>query len=289
MTLPVYETGPDLSHWQGGAIDFGAIRRAGHAFVILKTTDGTTGIDPEFDANRAKAHANGLYVGMYHFAEAGNPVAEADHFASVAGAVGPKEWTVTDEERYDSNPPAWVSAFADRMKARLGSVPVTYLNQSTRDAWNWSPVVDRGSDLWLAKYDGVYSDKPGGSGAWPFVAMEQYTDKGVCPGVPGLCDMNVFYGPASALPGLSRSVPAPLPVPVPMMEDDSMILIRNTKGDIFLLSDSWAEPVSANADNTALQRKFGGYVQLTDDLFTRVVSRARAAGAPPAASPAVKL
>jgi lysozyme len=285
VTVAAYETGPDLSHWQGGAVDFPAIKRAGHAFVILKATEGVGGEDPEFAANRARARAGSLYIGLYHFARAGSPTAEADHFADVVGTVGAREWIVTDEEVYSADPPAWVGAFDDRARERLGVVPVSYLNQSARDRWNWSPVVARGSELWLAKYDGVYSDSPGGSGAWPRVAMEQYTDKGICPGVSAPCDMNVFYGAAADLPALSRPGPTPVPIPLPSprSKEVDMLLIRNSKGTVALLADTWAESVNLGTDNAALQKNLGAPVPLSDDLFDRVIARARAAGTPPVA------
>jgi hypothetical protein len=34
-----------------------------------------------------------------------------------------------------------------------------------------------------------------------------------------------------------------------------------------------------------LQKKVGPYVQLTDDMYSRVVTRARAAGTPPTPAP----
>ena len=64
---PQYGEGIDASHWQG-AINWTRVAGASKKFVYLKTTEGTTYVDPTFASNRSGARAAGIKVGAYHFA-----------------------------------------------------------------------------------------------------------------------------------------------------------------------------------------------------------------------------
>lgn len=181
--------GCDLSHWQG-APDFAAIRASGREFVVLKATDGTGTVDPRFAANRRQAHAAGLVVGLYHYAQAGDPAAEADWFVRTAAPAEGEfvclDWEVAGE------PVGWCAAWLAAVEERLGIKALVYLNQSLRDGHDWSPVIAGGHGLWLARYDGVPDAVP--SGGWPVLAMKQYSRTGSVPGIDGDVDLDVFYG-----------------------------------------------------------------------------------------------
>lgn len=188
--------GVDVSHHQG-SINFSAVKGAGHSFAILKATEGTGYIDPMFAGNRAKAHAAGLVVGMYHFARAGDPYAEAAYFARTVAPMQANEFLVLDWEVPAKNPPAWCKTWLSTVETALRSKPVIYLNQSARDSFDWSATIAAGHQLWLAKYDN--STVKSGSGAWPSLAMKQYSDRGTVPGIGGTVDVNAFYGDMAAL------------------------------------------------------------------------------------------
>jgi lysozyme len=76
----------DISHYQGTP-DFNAVKAAGIALVFVKATQGTTYIDPTFAINRDHARSAGLTVGFYHFANATDPIAEANFFANNVGQL----------------------------------------------------------------------------------------------------------------------------------------------------------------------------------------------------------
>jgi lysozyme len=204
MTL----VGIDVSHWQG-TVDFAAVKRAGYSFVILKASDGVLS-DPTFAGNRARAHVAGLTVGAYHFAEAGDPNAEADNFCRIVGSLAVGELAVLDWETKTANPPLWCKTWLDRVASKLGVRPLIYMNQNTLAGFNWAPVVAGNYGLWLAKYDNSQSQPAGG--AWPVVAMKQFTSGGTVPGVSGQCDVDVFYGDAATLAKYGKQ-PAPVPPP----------------------------------------------------------------------------
>lgn len=187
--------GCDLSHWQGSP-DFAAVRASGREFVVLKTTEGTDLADPRFAANRQRAHDAGLVVGLYHFARAGDPAAEAAWFARTAGEPADGEFVCLDWE-VRGDPVGWCAAWLAAVAARYGVQPLVYLNRSLRDGHDWTPVIAAGHGLWLAAYDEVTDPVP--PGAWPVLAMKQYSRTGSVPGVDGDVDLDVFYGDADQL------------------------------------------------------------------------------------------
>lgn len=76
--------GLDLSQ-HNGSLDFGAIKRAGNSFVILRAGYGWSSNqkDPLFETYYREAKVAGLYVGAYHYSYARNAAeakAEADCF-----------------------------------------------------------------------------------------------------------------------------------------------------------------------------------------------------------------
>ena len=198
MTL----SGFDVSHHQG-TVDYKSAANAGHAFVVVKASEGVGYVDPAFATNRAKAHAAGLAVGLYHFARAGDPIAEAEFFCATTDPLSPGEFIVLDWEVPGQDPVGWCKTWLDHLAAKCNVRPLLYINQATRDGYNWSPVARAGHGLWLAKYDGNRTVPP--SGAWPAVSMKQYTSSGSVPGVSGGVDVNVFYGDAPALAALAST------------------------------------------------------------------------------------
>lgn len=61
----------DVSN-NNGHVDFVAVKKAGAVGVYLKVTEGTSFVDPDYEANYAAAKAAGLKVGGYHFAHPKN-------------------------------------------------------------------------------------------------------------------------------------------------------------------------------------------------------------------------
>jgi lysozyme len=193
--------GCDVSHWQGSP-DFSAVRASGREFVVLKATEGTDVADAQLAANRSRAHAAGLVVGLYHYARAGDPGAEADWFARTAGELSDGEFVCLDWE-VPGDPVGWCGSWLAAVEQRLGVRSFVYLNRSLRDGHDWTPVIHGGHPLWLARYDG--STHPVGSGRWPALAMKQYSRSGRLPGVAGAVDLDVFYGTTDQLRAYGRT------------------------------------------------------------------------------------
>lgn len=216
--------GIDVSHWQG-SIDWQAVARGGYHFAVLKATESTNYTDPTFAANRARARAAGLVTGAYHFARYGDPIAEADRFCSAVGSLAAGEFAVLDWEIDAADPVTWSRRWLDRVAERLGVRAFVYMNQFHRSKWAWKQIADLGHPLWLAKYDGVTDQPPGGP--WPVTSMKQFTDKGKVPGISGGVDVNVFYGDLKALTKYGKG--GSTTEEDDMFSDEDRLLLREVK------------------------------------------------------------
>jgi lysozyme len=175
----------DLSHWQE-VVDFTAVAQSGTAAVILKATQGTGWVDPTFADRAAAAAAAGLMVGAYHFLDASDPLAQADHFLSVAGFLPVLALDL------EPAPPTRLAvsaagAAASRIAGQKGQWPVVYTGRFEVPA---ADAILSQCPLWLAEY-GSRPVCPPGWAAW---RLWQYTSSGTVPGVAGPCDRSRFAG-----------------------------------------------------------------------------------------------
>lgn len=186
----------DLSRYNG-QVDFEKVKHAGIMAVIGKATQGLDYVDPQFAANRDKAHAAGLMWGAYHFGTNGDGAAQADALLS---AAGPDSLYVLD---YEPNRTAATTmtldqarAFVSRIHEKTGHWPGLYTGALIRDTLGGrkDPVLSH-CWLWLAQY-AAKAVVPGGWTSW---TLWQYTDQGSVPGVPGHCDRSRFHGDIPAL------------------------------------------------------------------------------------------
>ena len=181
----------DLSHLNANP-DFQAARAAGIQAVIHKATQGTTFIDPAYDAHRQAATAAGLSWAAYHFGDASDPVAQADFFLEKLGLVPPRVLALDFEQQMTLTQ---ARAFVTQIHAATGRWPVLYggdylkqLLGGTKD-----PVLAN-CCLWLADY-AESATLPANWQAW---TMWQYTSGATVPGI-GPCDRSRFNGSAAAL------------------------------------------------------------------------------------------
>lgn len=196
-------TGPDVSHWQG-AVDWSAMRRAGHAFAWCKASEGTGFVDSRFGANWPAMRAAGLVRGAYHFLRSEtDPRQQARHFVGVVGDFNGSMAAVDVETSGAGTNPtsAQARAFAAEFAALTGGhVLVVYTG-----GWYWRGVLGdpHGADigpLWHSRFSSAPGPLYGGWGGWAFW---QHTDSGAVPGVQGACDLNQFAYDMAALAGLT--------------------------------------------------------------------------------------
>lgn len=183
--------GIDASHWQG-SIDWEKVKKTGYAFTVIKATQGVGMLDSNFAKNKNGARNAGLLCGFYHFANGGDAQKEADYFLSKLGQLLQGEFLVLDWETKHANPVEWCRIFLQRVKEKTGIKPILYINRSTENSLDWSPVVSGDYGLWIADYginNGAMNQKPGIKN-WKFFAIWQFTSRGKVDGISGNTDLN---------------------------------------------------------------------------------------------------
>ncbi|MBF0895944.1 MAG: lysozyme, partial [Atopobium sp.] len=156
---------------------------SGSDFVIAKATQGTQPMNRYMTAQLQRALADGKLIGVYHYAEGGSPVAEADAFvACVSSYIGKAllclDWENGDNDAWGST--VWARQFVDRVYAKTGVYPVVYTYPAGRPQVASCADVSR---LWIAGYpDNRFSwDLPSmiyNTGAWGDWTIWQYSSAG---------------------------------------------------------------------------------------------------------------
>ena len=130
--VPMDVDGVDISHHQGGDLDFAAAKAAGVKFVYHKATEGTTVTDERYDSRRVEAKAAGLRFGAYHFArpEGSDARAEAEHFLEVA-AINPGDLAPTLDLEVDgglnmAELTDWAQTWVRVVRRAVGANPIIY-------------------------------------------------------------------------------------------------------------------------------------------------------------------
>jgi GH25 family lysozyme M1 (1,4-beta-N-acetylmuramidase) len=139
-----YILGKDVSQWNNYAPDT-------EDFVMIKMSGGDAGLyfDSKASVNYTNAKNAGKVVGGYHFAGGGDPIAEATYFLKAMSPVAENDIFALDWEIQHANPVAWAQAFVNEVHSKVGVWPLIYINISTCNAYDWSPVLAN-CGLWLA-------------------------------------------------------------------------------------------------------------------------------------------
>lgn len=196
MTL----NGIDIASYQTG-IDLSVVPCD---FVICKATEGTGYVNPDCDRAYQQAKANGKLLGVYHYANGGSAIAEADYFLNnIQGYIGEAilclDWERQNNALCGTGGPArtWISNWCNRIVEKTGVKPLIYASASLYN--EVSGIGDYG--LWIAQYADMnptgYQDTPWNEGAYD-CAIRQYSSCGTLPGYGGRLDLDKFYGDSNA-------------------------------------------------------------------------------------------
>jgi lysozyme len=186
----------NMSHYDLMRPDFPAMAREGVVGVIHEATFPRLQRDVKYAERQRAARDAGLLWGAYHFADATDPVRQADHFLhSVAAARvgGPEEsrsgvLLVLDFEKNGHYPGGSMSlpqavAFVQRIKQRTGKYPGLYGSENRlrqmlygRGASGADREILSNCWLWIANYH----YEPRHTAPWTNWAMWQYTGDGKC-------------------------------------------------------------------------------------------------------------
>ena len=192
--------GIDISNWQKG-ID---LSKVPCDFVICKATEGTGYVNPDCDRAYQQAKASGKLLGVYHYANGGSAIAEADYFLNnIQGYIGEAilclDWESQNNALCGTGGPArtWISNWCNRIVEKIGVKPLIYASASLYK--EVSGIGDYG--LWIAQYADNnatgYQEHPWNEGAYT-CAIRQYTSSGRLAGYNGNLDLDVAYMDATA-------------------------------------------------------------------------------------------
>ncbi len=202
MFVPVFGFGPsnnniyqgiDVSSWQGN-INFSLVRQSGIDVVYIKSSEGSTYIDPYFEQNYNNAKANGLKVGFYHYVTARSTYQakqQANFFARVISGKSVDCRLAMDFESFGNLSVSEINeisrVFLETLQDATKKEVVIYSNSYTARTILSSNLTIY--PLWVANYD---VSEPGGNGKWDTWVGWQYTSTGNVRGISGYVDRNQF-------------------------------------------------------------------------------------------------
>ena len=143
--------GVDISHYQGGHLDYAAGKKAGVKFIYHKATEGTTYKDPNYPTRREEAKVAGIPVGAYHFArpKVGNAEDEAKFFLAralpkIGDLIPMLDLENNDAKLTRAQLTTWVGTFVNVL-AKAGFKTIIYTPFDLDDNF--------GCPLWVARYN----------------------------------------------------------------------------------------------------------------------------------------
>lgn len=195
----------DISNWQNG-IDLALMFKENPLDgVIIKATEGTGYVNPNYKTWAEWLDSNGKLWGVYHFCYGADAIAEAKFFHSVTKHYIGRFIPVADYEGDALKRGAgWLKEFLDEYY-RLSKVkPLVYCSRGVTQSKGMDEIARAGYGLWMAQYadyNPVYGflDKPWHDGSvapFPGYHMHQYTSCGVLKGWRSYLDLDKFYGTA---------------------------------------------------------------------------------------------
>ena len=187
----------NLSHYDLMRVDFERMRSEGIVGVIHESSYPPYVRDDKYFARQGAATRAGLLWGAYHFANARDPVRQADFFLDTVLSAWRRAdpssrpdqvLLVLDFEKNGHYPGGTMTVeqavtFVERVRQRTGKLPGFYSNENRIKTVLNSPRVSPAYKrilascwLWVANYGAV----PGNMSPWPRWHMWQYTGDGKC-------------------------------------------------------------------------------------------------------------
>ena len=162
-------------------------------FALMKSTQGTTIVDPTFKKNFAEAKRCGIIRGAYHFLSVSSPVAEQVKYFIANTPLEPgdmppvldleidKKTMQKDHAKVVKMAKEWLKL----IEKHYGVKPIIYTyNNYYIDYLKGHGLDDY--DYWIARYGSEPSARH-----WE---IWQFTEKGVCKGIDHAVDIDLFRG-----------------------------------------------------------------------------------------------
>jgi lysozyme len=205
--------GLDVSYAQPGFNWTQAVRE-GMAFGICKRSEGTAGIDPQFDFHWNAMKEAGLIRGAYSFSRWDldlSPADEAHWFLAHLPPLEPYDFVALDLEVSPAGVPgrplsSWALSWLAVVEHELGVRPLLYSGAYFASQFLTDPrLAPYGK--WVAAYGPTV---PHLAPPWDMIALWQHTSTCACAGMT--VDENYFYGTLDQLRAYGK--PAPIPAPI---------------------------------------------------------------------------
>ena len=189
--------GIDISHYQGeinwDKLSDATIDGFPLKFVIVKSTEGSSAVDENFNDNFYQAREYGFIRGAYHFwSNKSSARAQANFFLKQVHLEEGDLPPVLDVEHKPKNRSiedfqrdvlTWLHVVEDKYHVK----PIIYTYYKFKEQYLSAPVFDD-YPYWIAHY---YVEKVEYKGKWKFW---QHTDAGRLDGIRGYVDLNIFNG-----------------------------------------------------------------------------------------------
>ena len=186
--------GIDISAWQGDEnID---LAKVPFDFCIIKATEGTDYKNRYLTAHCNKVLSRKKLLGVYHYANGGDPQKEADSFLAyckkyIGKAVLVLDWEAKNNHLFGVKDLEWCLQWCSYVQKKTGIKPLIDIQKSAMDA-----VKKAGYGLWVAQYPDYvetgYQEHPWNEGAYNCL-IRQYTSVGKLSGYSGSLDLNKAY------------------------------------------------------------------------------------------------
>lgn len=186
--------GIDISAWQGDKnID---LAKVPYDFCIVKATEGTNYKNRYFASHCDKVLNRKKLLGVYHYANSGDPQKEADYFLAyckkyIGKAILILDWEAKNNPQFGKNDLEWCLKWCNYVYQKTGIKPLIYIQKSAMDA-----VKKAGYGLWVAQYPDYvetgYQEHPWNEGKYNCL-IRQYTSVGKLSGYNGNLDLNKAY------------------------------------------------------------------------------------------------
>lgn len=175
-------------------------------FNIVKATQGVAYINPDFTRMAQATLRAGKLLGVYHYAQGGDPIKEANFFLrTIPGNIGKAilalDWEGIQNPTFGTGKDVrWVKRFCDHVRESTGVKCFVYMSKSVCLKYDWTAVA-KDYPLWCAQYASMertgYQDKPWtdpyGFGAWKKATIYQYSSGGDLLHWDGRLDLDIAH------------------------------------------------------------------------------------------------
>lgn len=264
----------DISNWQNG-IDLETLFRENPLDgVIIKATEATGYVNPNFKAWAEWLIANGKPFGVYHYLDGLDAVAEARYFYDTVQPYIGKCVPCADYEEHAAmqKGTAWLKDFLDEFYRLSGVKCLIYCSQSVTQSQNFNEIARDGYRLWMAQYadfSPVYGflENPWHNGSVaPFTGwvMQQYTSCGVLNGWKSYLDLDRFYGNAEDWNALCGAAP------VTLKPADPTIVSSVLMGEYGIGAERYKALTAAGYDAQSVQNKINELYIIADKIKPKI-------------------